>query len=45
MMYQVVSPLGAVLFESISRDSCELFCRKNGIDPDGYIWLVREFSI
>lgn len=45
MIYQVVTPLGLVVFESISRDSCVLYCRKSGIDPDGHIWPVRQFSI
>lgn len=45
MIYQVVSPLGVVLFETISRSSAELFCRKSGIDPDAFIWLVRPYSV
>lgn len=41
MIYQVVSPLGVILFESISRSAAELFCKKRGLDPDGSIWPIR----
>lgn len=45
MIYQVVSPLGVVLFESISRSSAELYCKKHDLDPDGHIWPVRPYSV
>lgn len=32
MIYQVVTDLGIVVFDSVSRQACELFCKHNDFD-------------
>lgn len=40
--YKVVTPLGVVVHESFSRDSCVLFARKTGLNPETAVWPVQD---
>lgn len=33
-MFEVIGICGVPIYESVSRQACELFCRKRGLDPE-----------
>lgn len=41
MMYQVLGLLGVVLFQSVSLDSCRLYCRRHDLDYS----CIQEVSL
>lgn len=44
MIYQVVSSLGYVVFETSSLEDAELYCKEHGLSSSA-IWPIRPYTV